>query len=307
MWKIYTLSNKRKIMKNKHIKMFEAFSSDKEIENSLIEKIYEEWKANYNPDFSLFEDEGAYQEPSTELDIFDDSETLTRGEKAAAAREFQIMTRPQLGVLYLAALGQNDENNKGKYLLGIPGMEGFGYLDPSSRSFEISVPAIADAIGLDSSRTAARTIKKFVLLINGQREATMEESIYPKLIKAFDDFASVNPKELQMRAAGIIQNPDEYTLNRDKAESEREMASERRAQKKNMEIQIGDKVYSLFKTLRGFKKPDGSQPFANPRKAFDRAIEKIASETSMRIEDVANAYRNYLKKQNILDQINYPA
>ena len=294
-------------MKNKYIKMFEAFSSEQEIENKLIEKIYETWKINYAPSISLFEDEEILEDTNTELDIFDDSETLTRGEKAAAAREFQIMTRPQLGVLYLAALGQSEENDKGKYLIGIPGMAGFGYIDPSSRIFEISVPAIADSIGLDSSRTAARTIKKFVLLINGQREATMEESIYPKLIKAYDDFSSVNPREIQARAAGIIQNPDEYTLNRDKAESEREIAAQKRAEKKNLEIQIGDKVYSLFKTLRAFTKEDGSQPFANPKKAFDKAIEKIATQTSMEIEDVANAYKNYLKKLNILDAINYPA
>jgi len=290
-------------MKNKHIKMFEAFSSDLEIENLLLDKIYEDWKVDYTTDFLFTESEGS----ETELDIFDDTENLTRGEKAAAAREFQIMSKPQLAVLYLAALGQNEENDKGKYLVGIPGMEGFGYTDPTTRFFEISVPAIADSIGLESSRTAARTIKKFVLLINGVREATMEESIYPKLVKAFDDFSTVSIKELQARVGGIIQNADEFTLNRDKAETERQIAAQRREQKKNMEMQIGDKVYSLFKTLRSFKREDGSQPFANPKKAFDRAIGKIASETGMAIEDVTTSYRNYLKNRKILDMINYPA
>jgi len=294
-------------MKNKHIKMFEAFSSEQEIENQLVEKIYQNWRSSYNPDFSIMENLGDEDEPKSELDIFDDSDTLTRGERAAAAREFQIMSRPQLGVLYLAALGENEGKDKGKYLIGIPGMEGFGYINPGTRYFEISVPAIADSIGLESSRTAARTIKKFVLLINGVREATMEESIYPKLVKAFDDFSSVSTRELQMRAAAIIQNPEEYTLNRDQAETERQIAAEKRVKKKNMEMQIGDKVYALFKSLRAFKKPDGSQPFANPRKAFDKAIEKIASESGMAIEDVTTAYRNYLKKQKILDAINYPA
>jgi len=69
-------SNKRKIMKNKHIKMFEAFSSDLEIENLLLDKIYEDWKVDYTTDFLFTESEGS----ETELDIFDDTENLTRGE-----------------------------------------------------------------------------------------------------------------------------------------------------------------------------------------------------------------------------------
>jgi hypothetical protein len=134
-------TNKRTHMKN--IKLFEQYSEDYQNEMEIADSIYEDWKADQEEDLdSIFEND-LYEDDE---DWGDDDEELTSGEKAALARDFQIMSKPQLAALYLRALGKVKDNHYGAYTIMIDGIKDFGEIDKEG-VFNITGPAFADAIG----------------------------------------------------------------------------------------------------------------------------------------------------------------
>jgi hypothetical protein len=217
---------------------------------------------------------------------------LTRGEKAAFARDFQILTPEQLAAIYLRALGKV-EGDTGKYLVMIQGIDQFGNMDKDSRAFKITLPAFSDAIGLDSYTTALRTTKKFINLINGIEEDA-SEAIYPKLIKAFDSFQGKSPSEIAGIATNAIQDPS-FTQNRDKSLDVLDKAAEQRKAKKTSDMNTGMKVFSLINSLRS-----ASPIFSDIKKAQKSAISKIASEINQDPEKIKSSYMEYLRSKGLL-------
>ena len=270
-------------MKNRKIKLFEDFSIE-----LLVNKVYEEMMANF-----LYESSFG----SLEMEDGEGERDLTRGEKAAFARDFQILTPEQLAAIYLRALGKV-EGDTGKYLVMIQGMDQFGNTDKDSRAFKITLPAFSDAIGLDSYTTALRTTKKFINLINGIEEDA-SEAIYPKLIKAFDSFQGKSPSEIAGIATNAIQDPS-FTQNRDKSLDVLDKAAEQRKAKKTSDINTGMKVFSLINSLRS-----ASPIFSDIKKAQKSAISKIASEINQDPEKIKSSYMEYLRSKGLLSDKMY--
>ena len=270
-------------MKNTRIKLFEDFAID-----LLVDKVYEEMMQNLLHESSM-------------VAMDDDDENyageLTSGEKAAFARDFQILTPEQMTAIYLRALGKV-EGDTGKYLVMIPGMDQFGATDKDSRSFRITLPALSDAIGLESYTTAIRTTKKFVNLLNGITEDS-SEAIYPKLIKAFNKFRDKSPSELAGVAANAIQDTS-FTQNRAKAMDALDKAAEYRKARKQSDINTGMKVYALINSLR-----TASPIFSDIKKAQKSAIAKIASEINQDPEKIKTAYMEYLRSKGLLNDKMY--
>lgn len=264
-------------MKNTRIKLFEDFSIE-----LLVNKVYEEMMQSslYESNMGMMDDEDSQERE------------LTSGEKAAFARDFQILTPEQLAAIYLRALGKV-EGDSGKYLVMIPGMDLFGVTDKDSRAFKITLPAFSDAIGLDSYTTAIRTTKKFVNLLNGITEDS-SEAIYPKLIKAFDRLQGKSPSEIAGIAANAIQDPS-FTQNRDKAMDVLDRAADLRKAKKQSDIKTGMDVFNLINSLRS-----ASPIFSDIKKAQKSAISKIASEINQDPEKIKKSYMEYLKSKGLL-------
>ena len=269
-------------MKNRKIKLFEDFSIE-----LLVNKVYEETMQDF-----------LYESNLVSTDAEEDMQSeLTSGEKAAFARDFQILTPEQLAAIYLRALGKA-EGETTKYIVMIPNIDQFGMNDRESGAFKITLPAFSDAIGLDSYTTAIRTTKKFVNLLNGITEDS-SEAIYPKLIKAFNRFQGKSPSELAGIAANAIQDPS-FTQNRDKAMDVLDRAAEQRKAKKESDIKTGMKVFSLINSLRS-----ASPLFSDIKKAEKTAITKIASEINQDQEKIKNAYMEYLKSKGLLTDVMY--
>lgn len=268
---------------NRRIKLFEDFSVD-----LLVDRIYEEMMNDF-----------LYESEFNELEVEDTegSRELTSGEKAAFARDFQILTNEQLAAIYLRALGKV-EGDTGKYLVMINGMDQFGNMDKESRAFKITLPAFSDAIGLDSYTTALRTTKKFINLLNDIEEDP-SEAIYPKLIRAFNRFKDKSPSELAGIASNAIQDSS-FTQNRDKSLDALDRAAERRKAKKVSNIGTGMKVYGLINSLRS-----ASPIFSDIKKAQKSAISKIAAEINRDPEEVKLAYIEYLKSKGLLSDRMY--
>jgi uncharacterized FlaG/YvyC family protein len=269
-------------MKNR-IKLFEDFQEQYTLENQVLEAVFNDWKNNLDFDLTpVFE----YNE---EIDLEEEPE-YTKGEKGALARDFQIMTKPQMAALYLAALGLEEDDSKGKYLIMIPGIEDFGSFD-ESRSFELTTPAFADAIGLESFATVTRTINKFANLISGEGE-TVGEALYPKVINAYNEFSRMNPTSIANIAAEALQDVS-YTKNRDKAAEMMGKAAMRAQEKKQEMAKMGEKIFTLIKALKT------NIAFADPKKAQKAAIMRIARETSMDPSKLEMALQKFLVSNNL--------
>ncbi len=226
---------------------------------------------------------------SENVNLWDEERELTRGEKAALARDFQIISNEQMAAIYLRALGM-EEGDPGKYLVMIPGMDQFGEKNPETGMFEMSVPAFADAIGMDSTETARRTTKKLRNLMAGKDDPS--ESISPKYLESFNNFQTKTPSYLANYASGCIQDPS-YTKNRDKAETNLEKAAENRIAKKKKDAEIGYKVLQLSRDLKR------NPAFREPEKALRAAVSKIAVETGIQSDKIKNIYTEYLRKERI--------
>jgi hypothetical protein len=261
-------------MKNKHIKMFESFSSEN-YEQEIANSIFENWKENNLVMLSFL----------FEQDYWDEEETLSAGEKRALERDFQILSKEQMAVLYLRALGV-EEGDPGKYLMSIEGLRYFGGVDENTGAFVITIPALADAIGLESARTVSRTTNKFRNLISGVGE-TSSEAIYPKILKAFEFFRNESPTNLAVVASSIIQDHLTSTKNRDEAEAQKDIASVRRAEKTKSTLRVGEMVYSLVRDLRR------NPAFQDIAKAERVAISKISAQLQMDPAKVRMAYDKF--------------
>ncbi len=269
-------------MKNR-IKLFEDFQEQYTLENQVLEAVFSDWKNNLDFDLtSVYE----YDE---EIDLAEEPE-YTKGEKAALARDFQIMTKPQMAALYLAALGLEEDDSKGKYLIMIPGIEDFGSFD-EGRAFELTTPAFADAIGLESFGTVTRTINKFSNLISGEGE-TVGEALYPKVVKAYEEFSKMNPTSIANLAAQALQDVS-YTKNRDKAAEMMGKAALRAQEKKQEMSKMGERVFTLIKALKN------NPLFADAKKAQRAAIMRIARETSMDPSKIDMALQKFLTSNNL--------
>lgn len=283
--------NKKTHMKN--IKLFEQYSEDYQTDMEIADSIYEDWKADQEEDLSSVFENALYEDDDDEDDNWgDDDAELTSGEKAALARDFQIMNKPQLAALYLRALGKVKDNHYGTYTIMIDGIKDFGEIDKEG-VFNITGYAFADAIGLDSAVTVQRTIMKFRNLISGEGE-TSGEAIYPKIIKAFNEFNSRTPREIAALASEAIQDNMMFTKNRDAAAAEGPRAAARRFEQKINQIKLGEKVHSLINSLKAVAiyKNDTA-------KAQRAAISRISRDLNVTPEKVQLAYQKFLKEKGI--------
>jgi hypothetical protein len=280
-------------MANKHIKLFEQHSEEYETEKELLNSIFEDWKLDQDDFDSLYEYElGDVHEGEDEEDWMDDDSELTSGERAALSRDFQILSKAQMAALFLRALGKEEDNDPGKYLVMINGILPFGQIDENSGVFNITIPALADAIGLESTRTVSRTVRKFINLLSGAGE-TPGEAIYPKLEKAFVEFNQRTPREVALLASEAIQDPAAFTKNRDAAEAAGPRAAADRMRRKAEQLNMGEKVHSLVKSLKNV------DIFRAPGKAEKAAISKLANELGLTPDRVALAYNKFLSDKGI--------
>ena len=273
----------------KKIKLFEQYTEDYQNEMEIADSIYEDWKADQEEDLNSVFENDLYEDDE---DFGDDDAELTSGEKAALARDFQIMSKPQLAALYLRALGKVKDNHYGAYTIMIDGIKDFGEIDKEG-VFNITGPAFADAIGLDSAETVRRTIMKFRNLITGEGE-TSGEAIYPKIIKSFNEFNSRTPREIAGLASEVIQDHMMFTKNRDAAVAAGPRAAAKRFEQKINQIKLGEKVFSLINSLKAVAiyKNDTA-------KAQRAAIARLSRDLNITPEKVQLAYQKFLQDKGI--------
>jgi hypothetical protein len=275
----------------RNVKLFESFQED-----FILEKIFSEFVEIHS---SVLESLFLYEavEEIVDWDNEEENKVLTKGEKAALARGHQIMTEEQLAALYLAALGKTEDDTV-KYISRIEGMLDFAETD-SKKNPVITMAALADAIGMNSNRTMSRTVNKFRNLIDGVGE-TESETIYPKLMKAYEKFKKMTPDVVANIAAETVQDPANR-MNRDALEMINVKNKESRKKAEKLNLERGEAVYGLFKTLNDkFKGKENAV-----EKCVKMAVDSIAGRYGMEPAKVKGAYEFFLKNKGILSNLNF--
>jgi hypothetical protein len=275
----------------KNIKLFEQYNEDCQTEKELIQSIYEDWREE-NEDALKLILEGEQlnmfpDEDGDEDDALDNERILTSGERAALTRDFQVISEPQMAAIYLRALGRFEEEDPGKYLVMIQGIIPFGEISKTNGEFILTVPALADAIGLNSAGTITRTTRKFENLLNGLGE-TSNESLYPKIYAAYEKFSEMRPSDIAILAAETIQDTAS-TKHRDSVGSIYARSKEAKKKRDAEKIKLGKAVLDLIRKLKS-----GSSIFNAPGKAERTAIATLAREYGMGEELLRSAFNAYL-------------
>ena len=281
---------------NKYIKLFENYSTEEEQMKAIFERSMHKLLLNgICLDFinaSLNEQEEWYEE----------ERELTSGEKTAITRGLQLMTKSQMAAIYLWAKGKVEERGA-DYVKMITGIEPFGYIDETDGDFRITIPAMADAIGMDSDSTLSYTLSKFENLINNIGE-TPSQSLSPKIITAYNALSQLPIPNVVAYAGDSIQDPSN-TMNRDAAETRRQSNRESSAasyqRRKNDDKKIAAAVHQAVSDYKraGIKIDQYSPRIWNEmRKRFP----------NIKVNRMYDAYAKYLTKlgQDVSLYINSP-
>jgi hypothetical protein len=256
------------------LKKFEIWCDESIHESEIINSIMEDLKLEEENDALL---ESSYDENFSEEDEDFPGEELTWGEKIAFARDFQLLNKAQMAGLFLKAL-EAFESSHGKYLGTIEGLRNYGKINRLGQ-FRISLQNLAEALGIKSPYTAARTVNKFKRILSGL-ESSEEETLYPKILKATEDFKKESPLNLALLVDTIVKKDPSRGI------GPKQLAAAVSMKQKVM--MVGKKVYSLVKELQ--KHP----LFKEGDKARRSAIKKISQEQNLAEEFVSKAYMDYL-------------
>jgi hypothetical protein len=288
----------------KKIKLFEQFS----VEEFEMNKMYESWISENGNDLRMIieqlendaaEEEEEKAEDDKAYDWLSD-DTISAGEERALKRDMQLLTKGQMAALYLKAKGKYDSEGAGDeatredgdvYVVGIPGILDFCRENWRTGRLYITIPGLADAMGLESRTTITRTVKKFYQMIAGIG-GTESEIIYDKLIKAYNFFRTQPIDVIQGIAGEEIQDAATSNVHRATERPRQGMTKEQR-------LALGARVYSWITTLKN------NPAFKETAKAQRNAIAKMNKETGISEVLLKQIYKEYLIKNKIFNKFNW--
>lgn len=288
----------------KKIKLFEQFS----VEEFEMDKIYESWISENGNDLRMIieqlekGDAEEEEEKSKDDEAYDwlADDTISAGEERALRRDMQLLTKGQMAALYLKAKGKYDSEEAGDkstredrdvYVVGIPKILDFCRENWRTGGLYITIPGLADAMGLESLTTLTRTAKKFYQMIAGIG-GTESEIIYDKLIKAYNFFRTQPIDVIQRIAGEEIQDGATSNVHRATERLRQGMTKEQR-------LALGARVYSWVTTLKN------NPMFKETAKAQRNAIAKMNKETGISDVLLKKIYKEYLIKNKLFNKFNW--
>ncbi len=208
------------------------------------------------------------------------------GEKAARTKGQDILTRPQLAAMYLAAkdaMGRS-EDTQGRGDSGLTRNALKINKEESTDFQKLSAPRLGDVLDL-KPRTVSYTLSKFRLLLQGNREGIFGNDLYDKIINAFDEFEKMPVGEVYSIAMEAV-NPDaDFSRSEKYAQETAEQNRKFRESIKERNKKIAFEVLDIYNKLNG---PMGER-------APKMAISKIAAEYELSTEEVRTIIKTYLK------------
>jgi hypothetical protein len=214
------------------------------------------------------------QEPPIEIEY-------SGGEKAAITRGNDVITKPQLAAMYLAAkdaMGRS-EDTQGRGDSGLTRNALKINKEENTDFQKLSAPRLGDVLDL-KPRTVSYTLSKFRLLLQGNREGIQGNDLYNKIIDAFDEFEKMvkdgRSGDIYALASEAV-NMDATTERSDKwfeETSDQGRKTRERIQARNNKIIKS--TYDLYNQLRG----------ALGERTPKAVINKLSSEYDLSAEDL---------------------
>ena len=220
-------------------------------------------------------------------DEYSDESELSRGERAALSRGDQLISIEQLAALYLVAKTRfARREDKSDTYAGRMAQRMHKEVDESDFR-EVGNGVLSDWLGLNPL-TVSRTVNKFLHLLSGTESHS--EVIYDKIEKAFDRFESMQEAEVYGLAESALDMDADDSISSAYLDKTRQYQERSRENQKRLQKEVGDKVYTLFKSFRNaFKMKD-------PESLAIRAISQISSEMDLDPKKVKELTRNFLSQ-----------
>lgn len=175
---------------------------------------------------------------------------LRPGQKAAASRGDNILTDEQYAACYLNAIRSlgRAEDTRGRGDTGLT-RNALKMTKGGNEDWQnISGAKLSAYLGL-KPQTVERTVSKFKLLLQGQREGTEDNVIWPELANLFDRFESMPKAEVVSMAEEAIMNEPDMTAYQAYLDKMNAKSKESLEKKKMTEKSMFDKTMSMFKSL----------------------------------------------------------
>ena len=212
------------------------------------------------------------------------------GEQAAISRGNDVLTKPQLAAMYLAAkdAAGRSEDTRGRGDSGLTRNALKMGKEENTDFQKLSAPRLGDVLGL-KPRTVSYTISKFRLLLQGNREGIFGNDLYDKIINAFDEFKGMEDQglsgELYSLASEAV-NMDAGTEISDKwAEETSDQGRKTREKIQKRNAKIIQATYDLYNQLRGVLGD----------KAPKAVVNKLSTEYKLSPEDLRSIIKVGLK------------
>jgi hypothetical protein len=282
----------------KHIKLFESFQKEQELEelkiHMIAERVFSNLKKN-GIDFSSIGFRLYEQETIGELYewIYEEVEP-NAAELRAAQQGKQILTRPQLAVIYLYAKGVHQEpSDATEFIQVIPGLE--GYIFQGLPKYQLN-SVIAEVFGIDSDGTFTRTVNKFSNHITdnvNDPEVTRSEADYIKVRDAYYFLSRFGNNDIALALGDAVQVGANVDQRLDQAIDKQEKVTaknlENQQRRKQDDLDIGRTVFNL--------RNDYARAFPNERDKYSRVVWNKATEENPNISlnRMWDSYLAYLR------------
>ena len=208
------------------------------------------------------------------------------GEKAAITKGQDVLTKPQLAAMYLAAkdAAGRSEDTRGRGDSGLTRNALKINKEENTDFQKLSAPRLADVLDL-KPRTVNYTLSKFRLLLQGNREGTESNDLYAKIINAFDEFEKMSVGEVYSIAMEAV-DMNAGTSRSDKfAEESYEQARKTRERIQARNRKIIQSTYEIYNQVRG----------TFGERAPKMVINKLSAEYGLSAEDLRTIIKTNLK------------
>lgn len=213
------------------------------------------------------------------------------GEQAAISRGNDVITKPQLAAMYLAAkdaMGRS-EDTQGRGDSGLTRNALKMGKETITDWQKLSAPRLGDVLDL-KPRTVSYTLSKFRLLLQNNREGVFGNDLYDKIINAFDEFEKMSPADVYSLASEAV-NLDATTERSDKwAEDTSDQGRKTREKIQKRNAKIIQATYDLYNQLRGVL----------GEKAPKAVVNKLSTEYKISPEDLRTIIKQGLKNDQNL-------
>jgi hypothetical protein len=213
------------------------------------------------------------------------------GEQAAISRGNDVITKPQLAAMYLAAkdaMGRS-EDTQGRGDSGLTRNALKMGKETITDWQKLSAPRLGDVLDL-KPRTVSYTLSKFRLLLQNNREGVFGNDLYDKIINAFDEFEKMSPADVYSLASEAV-NLDATTERSDKwAEDTSDQGRKTREKIQKRNAKIIQATYDLYNQLRGVL----------GEKAPKAVVNKLSTEYKIFPEDLRTIIKQGLKNDQNL-------